>query len=82
MLVNSALTFCDVARLNEPRRWSGVQPDGAPVGTIEDRKQAFVVSMVDTLGNPVLVDYCRSLGAAQRKLVKAWQVQLSKGGNP
>lgn len=84
MLVNSAITFTDLAWPGEAGRWIGHQPDGEFVGTINDHcgdGDCFVVAMVDTRGSMVTVDIVKSLPTARRRLVRSWQQQLAKKGN-
>lgn len=60
----------------------GQQPDGEPVGSITPHGRFFYVDMVDTRGNRVFITVRCQRETAQRALVRAWALQLSKGGNP
>lgn len=60
----------------------GQQPDGEPVGSIEPRGRWFYIDMVDTRGNRVWIGTRCTIETAQRALVRAWALQLTKGGNP
>lgn len=65
-----------------PGHWIAQQPDGEPVGSISANAWGFDVGMVDTRDNGVGVGIRASFPTARRLLVRAWQLQLSKGGNP
>ncbi len=80
----AALTFNPVGNPNAPQRWVGQQPDGTLVGVLDYRRHSgrWYVWMIEIGGTHITIDTRQTLPAARRALVQAWQLQLSKGGNP